>query len=80
MQEQFVEMLARIHETPQSVLPSYTTGEEAARAEVAVCRRRLLETELLPSPIIRHALDVLDRTLRRPSASRCCTATTGCRT
>ena len=60
MQEQFVEMLARIHETPQSVLPNYTTGEEAARAEVAVCRHRLMRTALLPSPIIRHALDVLD--------------------
>ena len=68
MQEHFVEMLARIHETPQSVLPSYTTGEEAARGEVAVCRRRLLETELLPSPILRHALDVLDR--HAPPAQR----------
>jgi aminoglycoside phosphotransferase (APT) family kinase protein len=60
VQEHFIEMLARIHETPQSVLPSYTSGEEAARGEVAVCRRRLHETELLPSPVIRHALDVLD--------------------
>jgi aminoglycoside phosphotransferase (APT) family kinase protein len=68
MQEQFVEMLARIHETPQSVLPNYTTGEEAARAEVAVCRHRLMRTELLPSPIIRHALDVLDE--HAPPAQR----------
>ena len=68
MQEQFVEMLARIHETPQSVLPNYTTGEEAARAEVAVCRHRLMRTELLPSPIIRHALDVLDE--HAPAAQR----------
>ncbi|MCP3986548.1 MAG: phosphotransferase family protein [bacterium] len=60
MQEQFIEMLARIHETPQHVLSNYTTGEEAARAEVAVCRNRLMKTELLPSPIIRHALDFLD--------------------
>jgi aminoglycoside phosphotransferase (APT) family kinase protein len=68
MQEQFVEMLARIHETPQSVLPNYTTGEEAARAEVAVCRHRLMRTALLPSPIIRHALDVLDE--HAPPAQR----------
>ena len=68
MQEQFVEMLARIHETPQSVLPSYTTGEEAARAAVAVCRHRLMRTALLPSPIIRHALDVLDE--HAPPAQR----------
>lgn len=68
MQEQFVEMLARIHETPQSVLPSYTTGDEAARAEVAVCRDRLMRTALLPSPIIRHALDVLDE--HAPPAQR----------
>jgi aminoglycoside phosphotransferase (APT) family kinase protein len=68
MQEQFVEMLARIHETPQSVLPNYTTGDEAARAEVAVCRDRLMRTALLPSPIIRHALDVLDE--HAPPAQR----------
>ncbi len=68
VQEHFIEMLARIHETPQSVLPNYTTGEEAARAEVAVCRRRLLKTELLPSPVIRHALDILDE--HAPPAQR----------
>jgi len=68
MQEHFIEMLARIHETPQSVLPSYTTGEKAARAEVAVCRRRLHETALLPSPVLRHALDVLDE--HAPPAQR----------
>jgi aminoglycoside phosphotransferase (APT) family kinase protein len=67
-QERFVEMLARIHEIPQSVLPSYANGPEAARGEVAVCRRRLLETELLPSPILRHALDVLDQ--HAPPAQR----------
>jgi aminoglycoside phosphotransferase (APT) family kinase protein len=60
MQEQFVEMMARVHETPQSVLPGYSSGEEAARGEVAACRRRLLTTQLLPSPVLRHALDVLD--------------------
>jgi aminoglycoside phosphotransferase (APT) family kinase protein len=69
-QTRFVEMLARIHETPQSVLPSYTDGAESARAEVAVCRRRLLETELLPSPVIRHALTVLEE--NPPPAERIC--------
>ncbi|MBW2275138.1 MAG: phosphotransferase family protein [Deltaproteobacteria bacterium] len=68
VQERFVEMLARIHETPQGVLPSYADGPESARGEVAVCRRRLLETELLPSPIMRHALDVLDE--HAPPAQR----------
>jgi aminoglycoside phosphotransferase (APT) family kinase protein len=68
VQEHFIEMLARIHETPQTVLPSQPTGPEAARAEVAVCRRRLKETELLPSPVLRHALDVLDR--HAPPAQR----------
>ena len=60
IQEKFISMLARIHATPQEVLTNYTTGEEAARAEVAVCRNRLHRTELLPSPVLRHALDVLD--------------------
>jgi aminoglycoside phosphotransferase (APT) family kinase protein len=68
VQQQFIEMLARVHATPQSVLPSFTTGEESARGEVAVCRRRLNETELLPSPVIRHALDVLDQ--HAPPAER----------
>jgi aminoglycoside phosphotransferase (APT) family kinase protein len=61
IQERFVDMLVRIHETRQSVLPGFADGPEAARAAVAVCRRRLLETQLLPSPILRHALDVLDK-------------------
>jgi aminoglycoside phosphotransferase (APT) family kinase protein len=68
MQEKFVDMLVRIHETPQTVLPSFADGPEAARAEVAVCRRRLLETQLLPSPVMRHALDVLDE--HAPPAQR----------
>jgi aminoglycoside phosphotransferase (APT) family kinase protein len=68
MQERFVDMLVRIHETPQTVLQSHTTGEEAARAEVAVCRDRLMKTALLPSPIVRHALDVLDE--HAPPAQR----------
>lgn len=68
VQENFVEMLARIHEMSQDVLPVHSDGREAARAEVAVCRRRLAKTELLPSPIFRHALDVLDR--HAPPAQR----------
>ncbi|UCE87468.1 MAG: phosphotransferase family protein [Deltaproteobacteria bacterium] len=61
IQTQFVELLARIHETPQNVFPHYADGAEAARAQVAVCRRRMQATDLLPAPIFRHALDVLDR-------------------
>ena len=68
VQTKFVEMLVRVHEMPQDVLPGFADGREAARAEVAVCRRRLRETELLPSPIFRHALDVLDR--HAPPAER----------
>jgi aminoglycoside phosphotransferase (APT) family kinase protein len=60
-QEQFVDNLVRIHETPQSVFPQYANGPEAARAQVAVCRRRMLDTDLLPAPVMRHALDTLDR-------------------
>jgi len=61
IQEQFVDTLARIHEAPQTVFPTYADGREAARAQIAVCRRRMLETDLLPAPILRHALDLLDR-------------------
>jgi aminoglycoside phosphotransferase (APT) family kinase protein len=61
IQEQFVDTLARIHEAPQNVFPTYTDGREAARAQIAVCRRRMQETDLLPAPILRHALDLLDR-------------------
>lgn len=68
VQDEFVETLACIHEMEQDVLPGFTSGEEAARAEIAVCRRRLLDTELLPSPVMRHALDVLDR--HAPPAQR----------
>jgi aminoglycoside phosphotransferase (APT) family kinase protein len=60
-QDQFVDNLVRIHETPQSVFPRYADGPEAARAQVAVCRRRMLDTDLLPAPVMRHALDTLDR-------------------
>ena len=61
IQEQFVDNLVRVHETPQTVFPQYADGPEAARAQVAVCRRRMLDTDLLPAPIMRHALDTLDR-------------------
>jgi aminoglycoside phosphotransferase (APT) family kinase protein len=61
IQDQFVDNLVRIHETPQSVFPRYADGPEAARAQVAVCRRRMLDTDRLPAPVMRHALDTLDR-------------------
>ncbi len=61
VQRQFVEALAQIHDVSQDVLPMYADGAEAARAQVAVCRARLEEAELLPCPVFRHALDVLDR-------------------
>jgi aminoglycoside phosphotransferase (APT) family kinase protein len=61
-------MLARIHETPQTVLPDFEDGPASARAEVAVCRRRLERIERLPAPILRHSLDVLDR--MAPQAQR----------
>jgi len=61
IQDQFVDNLVRIHEAPQSVFPRYADGPEAARAQVAVCRRRMLDTDLLPAPVMRHALDTLDR-------------------
>ena len=60
-QEQFVDTLVRVHETPQTVFPQYADGPEAARAQVAVCRRRMLDTDLLPAPVMRHVLDTLDR-------------------
>jgi aminoglycoside phosphotransferase (APT) family kinase protein len=60
VREQFVQTLARIHGTEQTVLPGFASGREAARAEVAVCRKRLLTTEMVPAPVFRHALDVLD--------------------
>lgn len=68
MQSQFVETLARIHEAPQTVFPPFHDGPTAARAQVATCRRRLAETELLPNPFVRHILDVLDE--RAPEAQR----------
>jgi aminoglycoside phosphotransferase (APT) family kinase protein len=60
MQEAFVEALVRIHATKQTVLPGYASGRDAARGEIAVCRKRLLTTEMVPAPVLRHALDVLD--------------------
>jgi len=61
VQAQFVEMLARIHATPQTTLPGFADGPTSARAEVEVCRRRLHRIERLPAPILRRTLDVLDR-------------------
>jgi aminoglycoside phosphotransferase (APT) family kinase protein len=60
MQEAFIETLVRIHAAKQTVLPGYASGRDAARGEVAVCRKRLLRTEMVPAPVLRHALDVLD--------------------
>lgn len=57
----FVEMLARIHGVRDHGLQPHADAASAARAFVAVCRRRLADTEVLPRPLIRHALDVLDR-------------------
>lgn len=61
--ERFVEMLARIHMLgPVDELPNHPDAEAAARDLVAVCRKRLADTEILPQPLLVHALDVLDRT------------------
>jgi aminoglycoside phosphotransferase (APT) family kinase protein len=68
VQEQFVEMLARVHATEQKTLPLYASGPEASRAHVAICRDRMRRTELIPSPVLRHALDILDR--EAPEAQR----------
>ncbi len=57
----FVEMLARVHGVRDHGLPVHADARASARALVEVCRRRLDETELLPKPLIRHALEVLDR-------------------
>ncbi len=61
LQAKFVEMLARIHQTQDHGLAYHDDGPSSARALVAVCRKRLAETEVLPRPVLRHALDVLDR-------------------
>jgi aminoglycoside phosphotransferase (APT) family kinase protein len=68
VQEQFVDMLARVHATEQQTLPIYASGPDAARAQVAVCRGRMKRTELIPSPVLRHALDLLER--EAPEAQR----------
>ncbi len=68
IQKKFVQMLARIHDTPQTTLPTYATGQDAARAQVAICRDRLSRIEILPSPLLNHALDVLDE--RAPDAQK----------
>lgn len=58
---EFVEMLARIHQMPDHGLGGFPDGRSSARAFVEVCRRRLADTEMLPRPLLRHALDVLER-------------------
>ena len=68
IQEAFIETLVRIHATKQTVLRGYASGRDAARGEVAVCRKRLLTTEMVPAPVMRHALDVLDE--HAPEAER----------
>lgn len=60
VQEKFVQMLARIHDTPQKTLPGYSDGKQAALGQVATCRDRLARIEILPSPPLRHALDFLE--------------------
>jgi aminoglycoside phosphotransferase (APT) family kinase protein len=70
VQEKFVQMLARIHDTPQTTLASYTSGKEAALAHIATCRDRLSRIEILPSPPLRHALDVLEQ--NAPDAQKIC--------
>lgn len=64
----FVEMLARIHGVRDHGLQPHSDAASAARAFVAVCRKRLADTEVLPRPLIRHALDVLDR--RAPEGNK----------
>ncbi len=61
VQTRFVEMLARIHQTEDHGLAGFDNGPSSARALVAVCRQRLADTEIMPKPLLRHALDVLDR-------------------
>lgn len=59
--KRFVETLARIHRVHDHGLAGPRDAEGSARALVEVCRRRLAQIEVQPSPLIRHALDVLDR-------------------
>lgn len=66
VQRKFVEMLARVHDAPQDVFPIPDDPREATRAQIAVCRRRMTETELLPAPLLRHALDVLEARVPEP--------------
>jgi aminoglycoside phosphotransferase (APT) family kinase protein len=61
LQMRFVEMLARIHQIRDHGLGTFEDGPSSARAMVAVCRQRLADTEVLPRPLLRHALDVLDQ-------------------
>lgn len=60
VQERFVDMMARIHLVTDHGRAPFPDAAQAARAEVAVCRRRLSATQVLPNPVLEHALDVLD--------------------
>jgi aminoglycoside phosphotransferase (APT) family kinase protein len=64
----FVETLARVHQVEDHGLVGYPDGRSSALAFVAVCRQRLADTEVLPRPLLRHALDVLER--RAPACER----------
>lgn len=61
VQRQFVEALAHLHSISQDVIPTYATGIEAVRAEVSIYRTRLERAERIPCPVIRHALDVVEK-------------------
>nr|MCC7077159.1 phosphotransferase family protein [Acidimicrobiia bacterium] len=60
LQDEFVDVLARIHRMEQDVLPGYRDSRDAARAHVAECRRRMAETEVLPHPLVADTLDMLE--------------------
>jgi len=66
VQGQFVEMLARVHDAPQDVFPAPEDFRDATRAQIEVCRNRMTKTELLPAPLLRHALDVLEEKMPKP--------------
>jgi aminoglycoside phosphotransferase (APT) family kinase protein len=61
LQTRFVETLAAVHAVTDHGRGPFADAAEAARAEVAVCRRRLERTSVLVDPVLEHALDVLDR-------------------
>lgn len=60
VQSQFVETLAAIHKVADHGLAEFADSAEAARSEIEVCRRRLRDTQLISSPVLENALDVLE--------------------